>query len=80
MPLLSIPTKAKKKYLSFVKEHNSETNKKKRSEISMKAHHYLDAVKDICGTTVAGHILIEGDLSLPDDNRPACGGMYLDLD
>lgn len=80
MTWISIPKAAKEKYLTFVKAHNDEPDKDKRFNISMKAHHYMAAVKDICGTTVVGHILMAGDLSLPDDDRPACGGMYMDLD
>ena len=31
------------------------------------------------GSVAAGMLVAAGDMSLPDDGRPACGGFYLDL-
>lgn len=79
MPLISIPAKAKNRYLEMCKKYNSEKDPKIRERINIEAQGYKEAIKDICGDLTLGSILIDADLELPKDNRPACGGMYLDL-
>jgi len=73
-------SKATGHYLAICKEHNSEQDAVIRSMIEMKGHGYLAALTDLVGAALAGRVGMKADLALPDDGRPACCGMYLDME
>lgn len=78
MPLISVPVVVRDKYISMCKAHNKEKDVKEKIRMKLRAYGYKEAISDLCGGLVLGSILIDADLELPDDGRPACGGMYLD--
>ncbi len=76
---VTIPKDLKARYIEMCKEYNEEPCPQARRRIKLRAEGFKEAIRIRYPDSV-GHILIEADLALPDDDRPACGGMYLDLD
>ena len=67
------------KYWEMCEQHNHEPSATERRVISAKALGFCEAVDIIQGNLSSTRLGMRADLELPQDGRPACLGMYLDM-
>lgn len=80
MPFVAVPPDdVVTAYVAIAAKHNAEQNPDIRYGLSLAGHALCDVMRERHGDTTAGMLVTAGDLALPDDGRPACGGFYLDL-
>jgi hypothetical protein len=66
-------------YLNLAARHNAETDAALRYEIYQEGSRFLAEIGARLGSVSAGMLIADADMALPDDGRPACAGMYLDM-
>lgn len=66
-------------YCAIAAKHNAEPDPATRYGLRMAGHVICQWLQERHGSTTAGMLVSAGDNALPDLDRPACGGFYLDL-
>jgi hypothetical protein len=76
MPFISIPTKARDRYIELCHRARDAKTEQEYKRYCTAAQYYGDAIQDLCGSTVAGYIFMEADLTYPE-NAEVCVGIPL---
>lgn len=66
-------------YVAAVTAHNAAADPAERARHYEAGIAIFKEVGKTLGSVAAGMLVTAGDMSLPEDDRPACGGFYLDL-
>ena len=82
MPFYPIaPDALRDLYLSLAAKHNDPATPEHEREIARwKGYGVIEATTALYGPTTAGMLATDADLALPEDDRPACGGFYLNVE
>lgn len=67
------------RYWELCEQHNHESDVVQRRIIAAQAHGFCEAVDILQGDLSSTRLGMRADLELPEDGRPACLGMYLDM-
>jgi len=79
MPWVVWNKKACAEYIKLCEVYNKEKDKNERLLIEKYLEGFLDAIGTIQGMSARIQIGMQADLALPNDDRPAFLGRYLDL-